>query len=355
MRDWEARTPLGEFARTRDRVMIGPAARYAADVMDEIAENSVDALAVDWLLFGGALAGEATSTPTALICHNPYMVPEPGKPAPGMGFGPLPGPLGAPRDKFGTAVFTRMFDRALPTLNAARSALGLPQLHTVADLFDHVDRVLVLTDEEFDLRPTTRSPRVVHVGPVLDEPAAADFAPLPWAPSDPRPLVLITSSTYFQDPRRMLVNGCGAVRSIGARAVVTSGAVDPADLPTGEDIIAVHTAPHSVILGHANAAVSHCGLGTVHRALVAGVPILCQPIGRDQPDVAARVVAAGAGLRLGPKTSAKRTAKALTRLIQETSYRHRAKEVGSRLLTSAEGEKYVVELEQLGRSHSTRR
>ena len=121
VRDWEARTPIGEFARTRDRAMMGPAAAYAADVAAAINAERPDVLVVDWLLLGAALAGEATGVPTAMICHNPYMVPEPGKPAPGMGFVPMPGPLGRLRDGIGNRLFTAMFDRALPTLNAARN------------------------------------------------------------------------------------------------------------------------------------------------------------------------------------------------------------------------------------------
>ena len=45
--------------------------------------------------------------------------------------------------------------------------------------------------------------------------------------------------------------------------------------------------------------VTHCGHGTVMRALSHGRPMLCLPMGRDQNDNAARVVARGAGLRLG--------------------------------------------------------
>lgn len=42
VRDWAARTPIGEFARTRDRVMIGPAARYADDVLAELRRAPAD-------------------------------------------------------------------------------------------------------------------------------------------------------------------------------------------------------------------------------------------------------------------------------------------------------------------------
>src|SRR6476469_8261927 len=90
VRDWEARTPIGEFARTRDRAMIGPAAHYAADVVAAIDAERPDALVVDWLLVGAGLGAEATGVPVALICHNPYMVRELGKPTPGFRFGPMP-------------------------------------------------------------------------------------------------------------------------------------------------------------------------------------------------------------------------------------------------------------------------
>jgi UDP:flavonoid glycosyltransferase YjiC (YdhE family) len=347
VRDWEPRTPIGQFARTRDRAMIGPAADYAADVVAAVDRERPDVLVVDWLLLGAALAGEATAIPTAMICHNPYMVPEPGKPAPGLGFGPMPGPLGRLRDGVGNRLFTAMFDRALPTLNAARHGLGLQPLTTVQELFGRADRVLVLSEAAFDLAPPLPTGNVVHVGPVLDPPE--DVAPWtsPWPADDPRPLVLVTTSSSFQDPRRMLTTACTAVRSVGARALVTTGEVDPGALPTGEDVVAVRSAPHDAVLREARAVITHCGLGTVHRALVAGVPLLCQPIGRDQPDVAARVLAAGAGLRTSPNAAPRRVARALARLLDDPRYAARASEAGSRLAAAAATERYVTELEAL--------
>ncbi len=354
VRDWEARTPIGEFARTRDRVMIGPATRYAADVLAELRREPVDALVVDWLLFGGALAGEAAGVPTALICHNPWMVPEPGRPPPGLGVRPAAGAAGRLRDAVGNRLFTASFDRALPTLNAARRELGLVKLGSVSKLFDTVERVLVLTEREFDFIPTSRAPNIVHVGPVLDEPHDVQPWSPPWPANDPRPLVLVTTSSYFQDPRAMLENACAAVRGIRARAVVTTGAIDPATVTKDEAVFAARSLPHDQIMKQADAVITHCGLGTVHRALSFGVPLLCQPIGRDQPDVAARVVAAGAGLRLGPKAPPRRVASALNRLLTDRTYRDNAARVGARLHADAEQPAFVTELESLaaGRASS---
>lgn len=277
------------------------------------------------------------------------MVVEPGRPAPGFGFQPATGVVGRLRDEIFNRLFAGMFDRALPALNSARRHLGLRELDSAHQLFDHADRVLVLTEERFDFLPRSRAANVVHVGPVLDEPEALEPWRSPWAAHDRRPLVLVTASSYFQDPHKMLVTACAAVRRINARAVVTTGPIDPATLPTGEDVIAARGLPHDQVLDQAGAVVTHCGLGTVHRALVRGVRILCQPIGRDQPDVAARVTAAGAGLRLRPDASVRRVARALTRLLSEPGFARQALATGARLRASAAGERHVTELEALAR------
>ena len=44
--------------------------------------------------------------------------------------------------------------------------------------------------------------------------------------------------------------------------------------------------------------ISHCGLGAAQEALYFGKPLVCIPLLGDQPDVAARVADAGAGVAL---------------------------------------------------------
>ena len=68
---------------------MGPAAAYARDTRAALEREAVDALASDYLLFGPPIAAERAGVPTALLVHqNIYIVPEPGKPAPGPGFPP---------------------------------------------------------------------------------------------------------------------------------------------------------------------------------------------------------------------------------------------------------------------------
>jgi UDP:flavonoid glycosyltransferase YjiC (YdhE family) len=87
------------------------------------------------------------------------------------------------------------------------------------------------------------------------------------------------------------------------RALVTLGEM----LPDGEvqptaSVVVVRSAPHREILRQASLLITHCGHGRTMKALTAGVPIVCIPMGRDQNDTAARVVHVGAGVRLRPRS-----------------------------------------------------
>lgn len=55
-------------------------------------------------------------------------------------------------------------------------------------------------------------------------------------------------------------------------------------------------------------------------ALAAGVPLLCLPMGRDQPAVAERVARHGAGLVLDPEAPADRIGDALRRVLDEPGF-----------------------------------
>src|SRR5258707_676735 len=82
---------------------------------------AVDVLASDYMLFGPPIAAERAGVPTALLVHNIYVVPEPGKPAPGPGFLPARGPLGRIRDRAVARALVALFNRGLPPVNSARS------------------------------------------------------------------------------------------------------------------------------------------------------------------------------------------------------------------------------------------
>jgi UDP:flavonoid glycosyltransferase YjiC (YdhE family) len=166
VRDFDARTPIGALAATRDRVMFGPARAYAQDTLTEIQRLRPHVLAVDWVLAGAAVAGEAAAVPTAVLLHGNNLLPEPGKPAPGFGFLPARSALGRARDRVLTRAFLRLFDRGLPALNNARLAFGLRPLGHVLEQLERPARLLCLYPAAFDL-PAGRHPAALrYVGPV---------------------------------------------------------------------------------------------------------------------------------------------------------------------------------------------
>ncbi len=90
------------------------------------------------------------------------------------------------------------------------------------------------------------------------------------------------------------------------------------------NVVIRSSAPHGQIFPQAAAVVTHAGHGTVMRALANGLPLVCIPMGRDQNDVAARVVARGAGLRLSQKASIPVLRRAIQRELDEPGFREQA-------------------------------
>ena len=121
----------------------------------------------------------------------------------------------------------------------------------------------------------------------------------------------------------------------------------PEHVPAEANVVVVRSAPHAEVLREASLLVTHCGHGTTMRGLVAGVPLVCVPMGRDQNDTAARVVHHGAGVRLSRDAKATTMRDAIARVLADPSYRRNARRLGD-AIASGEGCVDVVEsLERL--------
>src|SRR5262249_10318968 len=83
------------------------------------------------------------------------------------------------------------------------------------------------------------------------------------------------------------------------------------------------------------------------KALIAGVPLIVVPLGRDQPDNAARVLYAGAGVRLRKNASAGALRAAIGRVIGDPSYRGAAGAMAARLAAERDDNRVIDELEQV--------
>jgi UDP:flavonoid glycosyltransferase YjiC (YdhE family) len=71
------------------------------------------------------------------------------------------------------------------------------------------------------------------------------------------------------------------------------------------------------------------------KALAAGVPMLCIPMGRDQKDNTARVLRLGAGVQIRQRSTPDRIAAAVTELMSRAQYRTAARQFADVLARQA--------------------
>lgn len=348
-RDWETKSPLEGLRNYRDKFIAGPAGRYTADTLEAIDAVKPDVVVSEYTIFGAFMAAEKRGLPMAGLVPNIWPLPAVGAPPFGPGFMPARSPLGRLRDAFFRRMVTRIFDQAVPRLNQTRQQFGLPPLRAFFDSLQNAEAFLVLTSANFDFTSPYVPANVRYVGPILDDPDwAAPWTP-PWRPENRDPLVLVGFSSTFQNQGAALRNVVAALSGLPVRAIVTLGEM----LPEGEvqsvgSVVVVRSAPHRELLKTAALAVTHCGHGTTMKALAAGVPMVCMPMGRDQDDTAARVVHSGAGVRIKPSASVKTIARAVQTVLADQSFRASAQKLRDVMVEEGRNVNVATELENVG-------
>jgi UDP:flavonoid glycosyltransferase YjiC (YdhE family) len=298
--DWRARNPLKALDLTM-KTFADRADREVDDLKRAVAETSAEALLVDTNSWGAQAAAEASGLPWATF--QPYFTPLPGKGVPpfGPGFKRATGLLGRLRDgAVGKLVFGKMSAIALPGINAPRSRLGLAPLETMGEFFTNPPRVLYLTAAALEYPRLTWPDSFRLVGPVSWGPQSEEPD---WLAGVDRPIVLVTCSTERQEDVAILKAALDGLPGDGFFVVATSAAftLDELGVPDRPHTRVEQFIPHDAILPRAVAVVCHGGMGITQRALGRGVPVVVVPFGRDQLEVARRVEAASAGVRLSPK------------------------------------------------------
>ena len=347
LEDWAASEPGGGLLRLLDRMTIGPAAAHAADTLAELRRAPADALVCSDLMFGPIIGAEAAGVPFATFASNIAVVPIEGIPPRGPGLAP-PATEAERELAAGVAAWFRtMLDERLPVLNAARATVGLAPLAETIEQPRRAAMTLLATSPAFDFPATSLPPGLRYVGPLLDAPDWAAAWESPWDAQDARPLVLVALSTTFQDQVGTIQRLLDAMGSLAVRAVVTLGpALDGVALRVPGNAHVVASASHDALMREAALVVTHCGHGTVMRALAHRRPMLCLPMGRDQNDNAARVAARGAGIRLAPDADVPALRDAIAALLTDPRYAAAAA-LGTAIAATTREEALVEALEEL--------
>jgi MGT family glycosyltransferase len=295
-----------------------------------------DGLLVEAALPGLLIGAEASGVPTAGLMANLYLRPTRGLPPMMTAWSPGTTPLGRLRDRVTLGATGVAAAAAARPLNRIRADHGLAPVGDLFEQLDHLTRVLVLSSASFDF-PAQLPRNVRYVGPQLDDPDWAVGSDH-WRPAGAEPLVLVAMSSVFQRQARVLRAVAAALGSLPVRAVITTGrAVRPDEVPGSARVRVVASAPHRDVLREASVVVTHAGHGTVMKALAAGVPLVCLPMGRDQHANTTRVVRLGAGVRVRAGRSAAGISAAVQHVIDEPAYAAGARRMAQLLATEAAG------------------
>jgi len=303
VRDWEARTAMGSSKLMRDRGLIEPLPSLTRQFTAALRDRKADVVVFDWLFVGAAIAAEAASVPAVALVHCPYPLPVSGGPPLFSGAAPMSGLIGKSRDRFLNMIAARMTAVGLPVLNQVRADCGLKPLDKWEDQVLGSTAIYVLTAPELDFLSGLELPlNARYVGPAF-EPFARDWRP-PWPETNTHPLVLVSFSTSYMNQERMAQRVLDALDGLPLRVFFTVGpALESTHLRLPANTVASAYVPHRSVLPYASLVITHAGWQTVNAALADGVPLVCIPDSRDQPDNAARVVYAGAGVRVSKKSS----------------------------------------------------
>lgn len=274
------------------------AARPAArDLVDVLAEGSVDLVVRDYWDFGAWAAAEAAGVPAAVV---------------------------------GLTMFTAPADmRAFigPRLQELRASVGLDPDPALASLY--AGPYLDLLPPSYQLEVP---PDVVRMRPV--EVADPPPGPPAWLASPPdRPLVLVTFGTVFNSVPGIFETVVEGLADEPVDVLVTTGRdreLDLADLPRNvrvEPFVA-----HDRVLPRCAAVVCHAGFGTTMAALAHDLPIVAVPLSADQPVHAARCRELGVATVLDHEAMGAEEVRAAVRgTIADPALRRRAAELGAEI------------------------
>jgi MGT family glycosyltransferase len=235
--------------------------------------------------------------------------------------------------------------------NDTRALMGLEPL--VADgvrvgieLMRRSRLVLVPMPYEFDPWEDDVA-RVVHAGPLFEEDDALDRGD-PWPPDHPDPLVVVSLSSQYMHQEEPLRRIVAALDGLRVRILVTTGLeLEAAELGLPSHVLTRAYVPHRALFAHADLVVTHGGVGTIMAAFDAGAPLVCLPLGRDQPGNAARVAELGAGIALDGAAAVAAIRAAAAEALASPDLRAGAKRMKEIVASYGSGVRAVSALEPL--------
>ena len=277
----------------------------------------------------GRMVSDLAGIPWISVCVLPWLYPTPGTAA-AVG-------IAARESRDARLPWSRRFRDRVHDLRRRHKLEAIPT-EREQELFA-APRMLLATHSLFGKPAVVPGREVVQTGFWLHEPPqwagrdpVADLADDLLAGQSP-PLVLAFSSQPLADPVGVVDLHLKAARLLDRVLVAQSGwaglqSDSFRDACAKGEALLLAEGPQDKLFALAGAVISHGGIGTVARAMAAGVPLLIEPYGNDQFYNARQVVRLGVGAAVNPHTlNAEGLARVLAERVLTTKNRSRAIEL----------------------------
>jgi MGT family glycosyltransferase len=229
-----------------------------------------------------------------------------------------------------------------------RKRWGLAPLRNAADSFSLLAQISQMT-RGFDFPRDELPPCFAYAGPLRG--SALRPAVFPWEKLDGRPLIYASLGTLQHAKREIFRCFAEACAPLDVQLVIAhNGGLDRATLAElpGQPL-AVTFAPQREIMDRASVTLTHAGLNTVLDSLAAATPMIAMPIAYEQPAIAARVRASGAGISISPsRLTAGSLRDRIRHVLQESSYRDRARCAADEIREAGGSRKAASVIENIG-------
>lgn len=321
--DWAGQSPF----QVLHKLLYAHAAAYARDVIEVCRETPIDRVIADGFLLGGMIGAEAAQKPFWVEWPAIDPVPHPGRPPDGLGLQPGTNVFSKTRNQILNTVFRGLLQSGKKLINELRAAYQLPALHHPFEQYQKAEKVLLLTSRHFDY-PTHLPANTYYTGPLTRDPGWARKSTLELA----QPYVLVSLGSTFQDQQALYQRLIDSLSKLPVPAVVTLGNVfEPSDFTASPQITILKNAAHAALLPQCGLVVHHGGHGIVMKSILAGLPQLVIPLGRDQLGNAARIVYHHLGLKASKNARPQDLLPMMKQLLADESYGRNAHRMAEKI------------------------
>ena len=315
---------LATFRFTVERVK-DTARMILRDGPEAVRNANLDAMLIDEADMGGTVA-EHLGLPFVSIAFFPPLIKDDRIPPFCFGWPAAQDPLSRLRNRLGMRLLSRVAAPIYAVVNQQRRAWNLKPLTHSTDALSPLAQITQLP-QALEFATASKPANLHYTGPFLDNQQRPPV-PFPWHRLNGRPLVYASLGTLQNSSEEIFKTIAEACAGLDLQLVLSlGGGLNPSRLGTlpGNPIV-VSYAPQLQLLKRAAAVITHAGLNTVLESLTEAVPLVAVPLGNDQPGVAARVAAHGAGIVISRrKLNASRLHNAMQSILQDPRYQAAAR------------------------------